>query len=64
MIDGAQQSSCDVLALHRDLVGIPSISHDERAISAFIEAFLRARGAHVERIGDNLVAHGRRTAIT
>jgi len=45
-----------VLALHRALVEIPSVSHEERAIVDFVEARLRAAGAAVERIGENVVA--------
>ncbi|MFN0060876.1 MAG: M20/M25/M40 family metallo-hydrolase [Planctomycetota bacterium] len=45
-----------VLALHRALVEIPSVSHQERAIAEFLERTLREHGARVERIGDNVLA--------
>jgi acetylornithine deacetylase len=45
-----------VLALHRDLVEIPSVSGEEARIAAFVEAYLRDRGAAVRRLGNNLVA--------
>jgi succinyl-diaminopimelate desuccinylase len=47
----------DLLALTADLVDIPSVSHDETAITDHIEGELR-RFAHLEttRIGNNLIA--------
>ena len=47
----------DLLALTAELVDIPSVSHDETAITDRIEAELR-RIAHLEltRIGNNLIA--------
>ena len=47
----------DLLALTAELVDIPSVSFDEAAIVAHLEAELRAiPGLAVDRIGDNLVA--------
>jgi succinyl-diaminopimelate desuccinylase len=47
----------DLLALTAQLVDIPSVSHDEEAITDFFEAELRAvPWLDVERVGRNLVA--------
>ena len=47
----------DLLALTAELVDIPSVSFDEAAIVAYLEAELRSiPGLTVDRIGDNLVA--------
>ena len=47
----------DLLALTAELVDISSESRDEAAITAHLEAALRAqRHLHVDRVGDNLVA--------
>ncbi|MEE1521620.1 MAG: M20/M25/M40 family metallo-hydrolase, partial [Acidimicrobiales bacterium] len=47
----------DLLALTAELVSVPSVSHDEAAIVALIEARLRAvPGLNIDRVGDNLVA--------
>lgn len=47
----------DLLALTAELVDIPSESRDEAAITAHLEAALRAqRHLRVDRVGDNLVA--------
>jgi succinyl-diaminopimelate desuccinylase len=47
----------DLLALTAELVDIPSVSHDERAITDHLERQLAAiSGLEVVRIGDNLVA--------
>ena len=47
----------DLLAFTAELVDIPSVSFDEAAIVAHLEAELRAiPGLAVDRIGDNLVA--------
>ncbi|MEP0545666.1 MAG: M20/M25/M40 family metallo-hydrolase [Rhodothermales bacterium] len=45
-----------VLALHADLVRIPSLSHDERAAADFVERHARASAAPVEvgRLDDNV----------
>jgi succinyl-diaminopimelate desuccinylase len=51
----------DLLALTAALVDIPSVSHDERAITDHIEHELRSVAMlQVERVGDNVVA---RTAL-
>ncbi|MBS1264599.1 MAG: putative succinyl-diaminopimelate desuccinylase DapE [Acidimicrobiaceae bacterium] len=47
----------DLLALTAELVSVPSVSHEEAAIVALIEARLRAvPGLSIDRVGDNLVA--------
>ena len=47
----------DLLALTADLVGIPSESHDEGAITAFLRSELDATPwLAVEQLGNNLVA--------
>jgi succinyl-diaminopimelate desuccinylase len=47
----------DLLALTAELIDIPSVSHDEQAITDHLEAELRAAPhLEVERVGDNLVA--------
>ena len=47
----------DLLTLTAELVSVPSVSHDEAAIVALIEARLRAvPGLNIDRVGDNLVA--------
>ena len=47
----------DLLALTAQLVDLPSVSHDEEAITEFFEAELRAvPWLDVERVGRNLVA--------
>jgi len=47
----------DLLSLTAELVDIPSVSSDEKAIADYIESELRQiSGLQVERIGDNLVA--------
>ncbi|MBL8068941.1 MAG: M20/M25/M40 family metallo-hydrolase [Armatimonadetes bacterium] len=46
----------DLLALHRNLVSIPSVSHNEGEISEFIAAHLRRSGAEVSRHGLNVIA--------
>ncbi len=48
----------ELLALHRDLVGIPSLSKEEKGIADWTAAFLGARGVQVERLGDCLWALG------
>ncbi|MDG2029039.1 MAG: succinyl-diaminopimelate desuccinylase [Acidimicrobiales bacterium] len=47
----------DLFALTAALIDIPSVSHDEQAITAILEAELRTL-AHltVDRVGDNLIA--------
>jgi succinyl-diaminopimelate desuccinylase len=57
----------DLLALTATLVDIPSVSHDEQAITDHLERELRALPhLDVERVGDNLVARtqlGRATRV-
>ena len=48
-------TDAELLALHRDIVSIPSVSRDEGALCTFLEAFLRALGVRVERLGNNLL---------
>lgn len=55
----AAPGGSDLLALTAELVDIPSVSHDERAIADFVEARLRADAGQVlevARIGDNVCA--------
>lgn len=50
----------DLLARTAELVDIPSVSHDEAALTDHIEASLRSLGhLEVERVGANLVARTR-----
>jgi acetylornithine deacetylase len=49
-------TDAELLALHRDIVEIPSISGDEARIREHLESVLAARGAKTFRVGDNLVA--------
>lgn len=44
------------VALHKALVEIPSVSHQETACADFLSGWLEDRGASVERLGDNVVA--------
>ena len=44
----------DVVALHKNLVRIPSLSGEERQIADFVEEFVRSRGVAVERLDDNV----------
>lgn len=46
----------DLLALHRALVGIPSVSHQEGAIAAFALEHLERSGLRASRYGDNVFA--------
>lgn len=45
----------EVLALHRSLVGIPSVSGSEGPIADWMERWLTERGAKVERLGATLL---------
>jgi acetylornithine deacetylase len=47
-----------VLSLHRELIEIPSLSHEEGPIADFVQARLARSGAKVIRLGDNVIAHG------
>ena len=46
----------DVCILHRRLVSIPSLSHQEMEAANFMEAHLRSAGLKVSRIDDNVIA--------
>lgn len=49
----------EILALHRAIIGIPSVSGDEAELAGFLEERLRQRGAPSIRIGNSLLAlHG------
>jgi acetylornithine deacetylase len=49
-------TDAELLALHREIVAIPSVSRDEGALSAFLAAWLGARGVVAERVGKSLFA--------
>jgi acetylornithine deacetylase len=49
-------TDAELLALHREIVAIPSLSHHERPLSDHLERWLRSRGVAVSRFGDNLFA--------
>lgn len=49
-------TNAEILALHRDLVGIKSLSHEEREIANWAYEYLKAKGAKVWRVGDNVLA--------
>lgn len=49
-------TDAELLALHREIVSIPSVSHDEDALCAFLIEFLAARGVVAERYGNSLFA--------
>jgi len=49
-------TDAELLALHREIVEIPSISGDEGRLRDRIETILAQRGARPVRVGDNLVA--------
>ncbi|MHB8874475.1 MAG: M20/M25/M40 family metallo-hydrolase, partial [Myxococcaceae bacterium] len=46
----------ELLALHRELVAIPSVSHGEKAVCDHLEGWLRRAGVAAHRFGDNLFA--------
>lgn len=46
----------ELLALHREIVAIPSVSRDEGAVCAFLVEWLAARGVVAERFGNSLFA--------
>lgn len=50
--------SANLLQLHRDLIEIPSLSHEEAEIADFVQAWLENTGAKVIRLGDNVIASG------
>lgn len=45
----------NVLELHRHLVAIPSLSHQEAEVADFLEKHLRTAGLSLTRIGDNVI---------
>ena len=49
-------TDAEVLALHRALVTIPSVSGSEKTIVDFLEEWLASRGVVAERIGESLFA--------
>jgi acetylornithine deacetylase len=49
-------SASDLLALHRQLVAIPSVSGGEASLAGFLENFLWERGVGPRRLGDTLLA--------
>lgn len=46
----------EILALHRELVAIPSVSGEEAAVAEHVASWLGARGVACERIGGSVVA--------
>lgn len=49
----------EILALHRAIVGIPSVSGSEAALADFLDGRLRQRGVEPIRVGESLlVLHG------
>ena len=46
----------EVLALHREIIEIPSVSGDEESLADFLEAKLRHYRARPERVGNSLLA--------
>lgn len=55
----------EVLDLHRQIVGIRSVSGEEAALADHLEAYLRGRGAAPLRLGNSLlVLHGPATGET
>ena len=56
MLTEAELTEAEILALHRALVGIRSVSGEEAAIAEFVERFLKDRGAAAERIGESVLA--------
>lgn len=49
-------TDAELLAVHREIVEIPSISGDEARLRDRLDALLAARGAKTIRMGENLVA--------
>ena len=49
-------SDAELLALHREIVAIPSLSGQEGPLVEHLRGWFAARGTAAERIGDNLVA--------
>ena len=46
----------EILALHRAIVAIPSVSGQEGALADFVADLLRQNGLAPERIGNSLLA--------
>lgn len=46
----------EILALHRSIVGIPSVSGNEAELAGFVEERLRQRGAEPVRVGESVLA--------
>ncbi|ARU41954.1 hypothetical protein CCB80_12730 [Armatimonadetes bacterium Uphvl-Ar1] len=46
----------NLLALHRDLIAIPSVSHSETEIADFVFSYLTQNGITPTRIGNNIIA--------
>ncbi|MBX3113887.1 MAG: M20/M25/M40 family metallo-hydrolase [Fimbriimonadaceae bacterium] len=46
----------NLLELHRSLISIPSVSHNESEIATFVYERLKKTGANLERLGDNIIA--------
>lgn len=49
-------TDAELLALHREIVGLPSLSHEEGPLAEHIQKWLAGRGVEAQRLGDNLVA--------
>ena len=49
-------TDAELLALHRALVTIPSVSGTEKALVDFLEEWLDSRGVAAERFGESLLA--------
>ncbi len=54
MGDRMDQMATDVLALHRALIEIPSLSREEGPIADFLSEFVTRQGRTVNRLDDNL----------
>ena len=46
----------DLLEFHREIVGIPSVSHQEKVLCDFLERWLSDHGAAPVRVGNNVYA--------
>ncbi|MBL8088000.1 MAG: M20/M25/M40 family metallo-hydrolase [Chthonomonas sp.] len=49
-------TEAQLLQLHRDLVRIPSVSHEEGEIADFVSEFLSSAGVEVHRLHHNVIA--------
>lgn len=54
-------NDAEILELHRSLIEIPSISHDEAVIVSYLADFLRSRTLPVEVMGNNVLAGNLKT---